>query len=108
MGCLLHRPTVSPLIIPLLYCHINRFRRASHLARPSQGGEKRIAMGASHQEALCSDGVRAPPVCDHMVIPHGEVVLDGCNASGSAGAPAVTLPHGRHGLRARRMAVLET
>ena len=65
-------------------------------------------MRASHQEALCSDGVRAPPGCDHMVIPHGEVVLDGCNASGSAGAHAVTLPHGRHGLRARRMAVLET
>jgi hypothetical protein len=53
-------------------------------------------MRASHQEALYSDGVRAPPVCDHMVIPHGEVVLDGCNASGSAGAHAVTLPHGRH------------
>ena len=63
-------------------------------------------MRASHQEALCGDGVRAPPVCDHMVIPQGEVVLDGCNASGSAGAHAVTLPHGRHGLRARRMAVV--
>src|SRR5215831_4114609 len=42
-----------------------------------------------------------------MVLPHGEVVLDGCNASGSAGAHAVTLPHGRH-TRARRMAVVET
>jgi transposase len=34
-------PTVSPLIIPLLYCSINGFQRASSVARPLPGGEKR-------------------------------------------------------------------
>ena len=29
-----HKPTVSPLIIPLLYCSINGFQRASSVERP--------------------------------------------------------------------------
>ena len=41
-------------------------------------------MWVSHQEELWGDGVGAPPVCDHMVILHGWVVLDGCNPSGAA------------------------
>jgi len=67
----------APLTIPLVYCHINNFQRASSLAGPFQGGEMRTAVWASHHEELCSDGVVAPPVCAHMVVPHCWVVLDG-------------------------------
>src|SRR5216683_4793037 len=42
----------APLMIPLVYCHINSFQRASSLARPSQGGEKMTAVWASHHEEL--------------------------------------------------------
>jgi len=58
------------LAIPLVYCHINNFQRASRLVRPFQGGEKMTAIWASHHEELCSDGVVAPPACVHMVVPH--------------------------------------
>jgi hypothetical protein len=34
-------PPVSPLIIPLLYCHINGFQRAFSVEKPWLGGEKR-------------------------------------------------------------------
>src|SRR5712691_2281875 len=42
----------APLTIPLVYCHINSFQRASSLARPLPGGEKRTARRASHHEEL--------------------------------------------------------
>jgi hypothetical protein len=67
----------APLTIPLVYCHIKSFQRASSLARPFQGGEKMTAVWASHHEELCSDGVVVPHVCAHMVVPHCWVVLDG-------------------------------
>src|SRR5713226_4407548 len=38
----LNKPTVSPLMIPLVYCHINSFQRASSVEKPLPGGEKRI------------------------------------------------------------------
>jgi hypothetical protein len=41
-------PTVSPLIIPLLYCYINGFQRASSVEKPLLGGEKRIGGRAAH------------------------------------------------------------
>jgi len=44
----LHKPTVSPLTIPLIYCHINSFQRASSVEKPLPGGEKRIDGWASH------------------------------------------------------------
>src|SRR5713101_1083249 len=50
----------APLTIPLVYCHINSFQRASSVAKPFQGGEKMTAVWASHQEERCSDGVVAP------------------------------------------------
>ena len=59
----------APLAIPLVYCHINNFQRAARLVRPFQGDEKMTAVWASHHEQLCSDGVVAPPVCAHMVVP---------------------------------------
>jgi|Tabmets5t2r1_1033131.scaffolds.fasta_scaffold50099_3 hypothetical protein len=45
-------PTVSPLMIPLVYCHINSFQRASSVARPWPGGEKRIDGGAAYPVGL--------------------------------------------------------
>ena len=32
------KPTVSPLMIPLVYCHINSFQRASSMEKPFPGG----------------------------------------------------------------------
>ncbi len=66
----------APLTIPLVYCHINSFQRASSEARPFQGGEKRTAVWASRHEDLWSDGVVAPHVCAHVVVPHRWVVLE--------------------------------
>jgi len=42
----------ASLTMPLVHCHINRFRRASSVARPSHGGEKMTAVWASHHEEL--------------------------------------------------------
>jgi hypothetical protein len=44
-------PTVSPLIIPLLYCLINGFQRAFSVEKPWPGGEKRTDGWASHPVA---------------------------------------------------------
>src|ERR671922_422953 len=44
------RPTISPLTIPLVYCHINGFQRASSVEKPWLGGEKRRGGQASHHE----------------------------------------------------------
>src|SRR4029450_14074662 len=73
----------APLAIPLVYCHINDFQRASRLARPFQGGAKMTAVWASHHEELCSAGVVAPRVHIHMVAPHRCGALDGGNPLGS-------------------------
>ncbi len=43
---------VCPFWCDGTYCNSNRFRRASHVARPSQGGEKRVARRVSPHEAL--------------------------------------------------------
>jgi hypothetical protein len=79
-----HRPTVSPLTIPLVYCHIKSFQRASGVERPLPGGEKRRGGRASPHEEWCSDGVVSPPVCDHRAVPDRGVVPDWCTSSGSA------------------------
>jgi hypothetical protein len=44
----LYKPTVSLLMIPLVYCHINSFQRASSMEKPFPGGENRIDGRASH------------------------------------------------------------
>ena len=44
----------------------------------------------------------------HRVVPDRDRVPDRCNTSGSAVDVCMTLSHGRHGLRARRMAVVWT
>ena len=50
--CANHKPTVSPLMIPLLYCHINSFQRASSMEKSFPGGENKIDGQASHHEEL--------------------------------------------------------
>ena len=42
------KPTVSPLMIPLVYCHIKSFQRASSVEKPLPGGENRIDGRAAH------------------------------------------------------------
>ncbi len=44
-------PTVSPLRIPLLCCHINGFQRASSVEAPWPGGEKRRDGWVAHPVA---------------------------------------------------------
>src|SRR5262249_29681770 len=44
-----HTPTVSPLMISLVYCHIKSFQRASSMEKPSPGGEnKRDGWASPH------------------------------------------------------------
>jgi hypothetical protein len=74
----------APFLCDTTHCSINRFRRASRVARPSQGGEKRTAGWASRHEDLVSDGVVAAHVFDHMVVPDRGVVLARCSPPGSA------------------------
>src|SRR5262245_12457530 len=45
------KPTVSPLIIPLLYCHINGFQRAFRVEKPLPGGEKKMDGWTAHPVA---------------------------------------------------------
>ena len=46
-----HIPTVSPLMIPLVYCHIKSFQRASSVGKPLPRGEKRRDGRAAHPVA---------------------------------------------------------
>src|SRR5262249_2386553 len=102
------KPTVSPLIIPLLYCHINGLQRASSVEKPWPGGEKKRDGWAAPPVAWCGDGVVASPVCATGVSLLARGCLSGATPRGEPWTSAVTLPHGRSGLNARRMAVLET
>ena len=54
------------------------------MEKPSRGGEKRIAVWASHPEERGSDDVVAPPVGDHRVVPHRWGGCDRCTPSGAA------------------------
>jgi hypothetical protein len=47
--------TVSPLMIPLVYCHIKSFQRATSVEKPLLGGENRIDGRASHP--VCATGL---------------------------------------------------
>src|SRR5882762_2474967 len=44
------KPTLSPLTIPLVYCHINSFQPASSVEKPLPGGENRREGRASPHE----------------------------------------------------------
>ena len=97
-------PTVSPLWIPLVYCHINGFQRASSVEKPWPGGEKRIGGRASHHEASEAIG--------SLLLPYAATGVSLLVMGGRSGAPprgqpwtsAVTLSQGRNGLSVRRMA----
>src|SRR5712691_6557819 len=71
------------------------------MARPSRGGEKRTAAGASPHEERGSDGAVAPPMCDHSVVLHRCVVREWCNPSGSTVATCLNAAaHTRRAARA--------
>ena len=84
------------------------FQQASSVERPLPGGEKRTAGRASHHEALCSGWGVSPPVWTTRLSLTAVRSLIGATPRGQPWTPAVTLPHGREGLSARRMAVLCT
>src|SRR5215813_11975431 len=83
-------PTVSPLIIPLLYCSINGFQRASSVERPLPGGEKRIDGWAAHPVAWCGDGGVSSPVCATGVSLIARGCLIGATPRGQPWTSAVT------------------
>ena len=97
-------PPVCPFWCDRTYGNSKRFRRASPVARPSHGGEKRVARRVSPHEALWRLGVCLLPCA-----PTGlslMVVLDRCTPWGQLWTPPVTLPHRRNGLRVPRRAVV--
>src|SRR5712691_6674926 len=102
------KPTVSPLIIPLLYCHINGFQRAPSMEKPWPGGENRIDGWAAHPMAWGGDGVVASPVGAPGVSQIARGGLLGATPRGQPWTSAVALPPRRNGLNAWRMAVLST
>jgi hypothetical protein len=58
-----------------------------------------------HEDPVSHESV-SPHMCDPMVVPHGEAVLERGNPLASAGTPTVTLPHRRDGLNVLLMVVL--
>ena len=96
----------APLMIPLIYCHINSFRRVSHSNEAMARGENRIGGRTSHHtdfEAigafllLCAaTGVSLLAVWRRI----------GATPRGQPWPPAMALPHGCDGLSAWRMAML--
>ena len=78
------KPTVSPLMIPLVYCHIKSFQRASSVEKLWPGGEKRRDGRASHHVELGGDWGVAPPVCAIGVSLRARGYLIGATPRGSA------------------------
>jgi hypothetical protein len=104
----IHLPTVSLLMIPLVYCHIKRFQRASRMKKPFPGGEKRRdRRAAPHKESAAIES---------LLLPYAATGVPLLAVGGRSGVPpreqpwtsAVTLPRGYNGLNARWMAVLWT
>jgi hypothetical protein len=78
------------------------------VARPWPGGEKRRGGRASHHEEFEALGAFLLPYAVTGVSLLAVWCLIGATPRGQPGTPAVTLPQGRDGLSARRMAVLWT
>jgi hypothetical protein len=56
-----HKPTVSLLMILLVYCHINSFQRASSMKKPFPGGEnRRDGLAAHHKESEAIESLLLP------------------------------------------------
>jgi hypothetical protein len=100
--------TVSPLMIPLVCCHIKSFQRASSVEKPWPGGEKRRDGRASPPEALGGEWVVSPRVCATGLSLIARGCLIGATPRGQPWTSAGTLPHRRNGRRARRRAVWYT
>jgi len=100
------KPTVSPLMIPLWYCHINSFQRASGVEKPLPRGEKRRDGQAAHPVELGGDWGVPPPVCATRLSQIARGCLIRVTPRGQPWTSAVTLPHGCNELSARRMGVL--
>jgi hypothetical protein len=95
-------------MIPLVYCHINSFQRASRVEKSVPGGENRRDGQAAHRVVLGGDGGVSPPVCATGLSLIARGCLIGATPRGQPWTSAVRLPQGRNGLSARRMTVLET
>src|SRR5919108_2049965 len=78
------------------------------VARPWPGGEKRIGGRASHHEECEAMGSFLLPCAATGAFLLAVWCLSGVTPRGQPWTPAVTPPHGRDGLRARRMAVVWT
>ena len=78
------------------------------VARPGPGGEKRRGGRASHYVELSGDWVVSPLVCATGLSLIARGCLIGTTPRGLPWTSAGTLPQGRNGLSARRMAVLST
>jgi NhaP-type Na+/H+ or K+/H+ antiporter len=100
--------TVSLLMNPLVYCHIKSFQRAASVEKPWPGGEKRRDGRASHHEAWGAMESFLLPCVATGVSLRAVWCLIGATPGGQPWTSAVTLPQGRNGLSARRMAVLST
>ena len=97
-------PTVSLLMILLVYCHINSFQRASSMKKPFPGGENRRDGRVAHHKE--SEAIESLLRHRGSLLAVGD--RSGATPRGQPWTFAVTLPHGRNGLSARRMAVLYT
>ena len=95
-------------MIPLVYCHIKSFQRASSVEKPWPGGENRRDGRASPHVEVGGDGVVSPLVCATGLALIARGCLIGATPRGQPWTSAVTLPHRRNGLSARRMAVWST
>src|SRR4030095_58833 len=78
------------------------------VVKPGLGGKKRRGGRASHPAELSGDWVVSPPVCATGVSLIARGCLSGAPPRSQPWASAVTLPHRRNRLSARRMAVWDT
>src|SRR2546422_3515342 len=71
-------------MIPLVYCHIKSFQRASSMKKLLPGGEKRRDGRAAHHVEWGGDWVVSPPVCATGVSLIARGCLIGATPRGSA------------------------
>ena len=103
-----HTPTVSPLMIPLVYCHIKSFQQASPVEKPLLGGEQRRDGRASHPVAWWGDGGVSPPVCATGLSLSARGCLSGATSRGAAVDVGSDASAWVQRAACRRMAVLST
>src|SRR4029450_4226088 len=71
-------------MIPLVYCHIKSFQRASSMEKLCPGGEKMRDRRASHHVEWGGEGGVSPPVCSARVSLIAIGCLIGATPRGSA------------------------